>query len=203
VTVTWSEPPIHLTGFSLSFDVPETYPNSTGTGGSTEMEPETVNLGTGATSYTTNLKMNLGKDLFSLVAEDSTATVPYDRTSFAATVQVPLELAPEVPRAIAVAGNKQVTLQWSDDEALDASDGIGPITGYEVFQGTKPGQEATVPIPASRRSVKVTTLGDGWSSVGVTVDDLSAGTTYYFEVTQADATGPSPSSQEVSATPPS
>jgi Fibronectin type III domain len=84
-------------------------------------------------------------------------------------------------------GNGQVTLSWQ----APGSDGGIAISGYEIYLGTRPGGESSVPVNG--------TLISGTS---VVVTGLVNGTTYYFTVAavdQADRRGPA--SGEDSATP--
>jgi titin len=215
VTVTWSEEPAHLSGYVMTFDETVTKPNPDGVGTEIKLLPKTLTLRPTTTSYTTELTLDLAKDPFILKAEISgegrSTSCPIctgaPLESVPAEIDVPLEVRPDAPAPIAVPGSKQVTLSWADDAALEASQGTGAVTDFEVFQGTSAGREATTPLVGSELSVHTT---GSWSgavrlntefSVTITVKGLDAGTTYYFEVAQGDAAGFSPNSQEVEATP--
>jgi predicted phage tail protein len=83
-------------------------------------------------------------------------------------------------------GNGQVGLSW----AAPASDGGSPVTGYNVYQGTSPGQETGTPVN-----------GSPVTATSYPVTGLANGITYYFTVVAVNAAGPSPPSNEVSAVP--
>ncbi len=98
--------------------------------------------------------------------------------------------APTVPSApvlnTATPGNSSVSLSWS----APSSNGGGPLTGYDVCQGTTSGAESC-PVPPA-----VTT-----SSTSLTVTGLTNGTQYFFTVKALNSFGPSVASDELSATP--
>jgi fibronectin type 3 domain-containing protein len=78
-----------------------------------------------------------------------------------------------------------VHLQWNPPD----SNGGAPITSYEVYRGTTPGGEIrTTPVG----TVSTTSFDD--------VDNLSAGTTYYYVVAAVNSAGTGAASAEVSAT---
>jgi sugar lactone lactonase YvrE len=97
-------------------------------------------------------------------------------------------VAPSAPSGLTArsAGHGQITLSWNAPSA----NGGAPVTGYDVYQGTSPGQEGATPINASPLS----TTSD-------TVSGLNDGTPYYFTVTASNVAGASPGSNEASATP--
>jgi hypothetical protein len=215
VTVTWSEEPVRLSGYVMTFDETVTKPNPDGVGTEIELLPKTVTLAATTTSYTTELALNLAEDPFILKAESpgeaecSSCPSCTGRTLeiVPAEINVPLEVTPEAPAPIAVPGSKRVTLTWADNAALEAPQGVGAVTDFEVFQGTSAGKEATTPVVGSELAVHTAGSWGGAGrlntefSVTITVNGLDAGTTYYFEVAQGDAAGFSPNSQEVEATP--
>jgi hypothetical protein len=84
------------------------------------------------------------------------------------------------------AGDGSVQLTWTPP----SSDGGSSITGYDVYRGTSPGGEGTVPVG---------TAGAGATSY----DDNAAsnGVTYYYTVAAVNSVGPSLPSNELSATP--
>jgi fibronectin type 3 domain-containing protein len=93
-----------------------------------------------------------------------------------------------------------VTTPAAAPTALTATAGIGQInlawalatgaTSYDIYRATSSGQEGNTPITT------------GVTGGSFTDTNLTAGTTYYYEVTALDAAGQSPVSSEVSATPP-
>ena len=88
----------------------------------------------------------------------------------------------------ATPGNGSVTLGWT----APSSDGGSPITGYNVFEGTSSGGESTSPVNASPLAADAT---------GYTATGLTNGTPEFFTVEALNANGPSPASNELSATP--
>jgi predicted phage tail protein len=86
----------------------------------------------------------------------------------------------------AAPGDRQVTLSWDPP----ASDGGSRVSGYNVYQGTSPGGEATTPVN-----------GSPVTSTSYTVTGLTNGSTYYFTVEAVNAQGPGTASGEVPAVP--
>jgi len=88
---------------------------------------------------------------------------------------------PPAPTGLtAIAGNAQVTLNWT------ASTGA---TSYNVYRATTSGGEGTTPI-------KTGVTGTSYTDTG-----LTNGTTYYYEVTAANANGEGAKSNEASTAP--
>ena len=97
---------------------------------------------------------------------------------------VPLTV-PGAPTGLtATPGNSQVTLSW----AAPASGGTA-ISGYNVFEGTRPGGENRTPVNGSLVT-----------ATSYTVTGLTNGTTYYFTVIAVNAAGQGPLSAEAPAT---
>jgi sugar lactone lactonase YvrE len=93
------------------------------------------------------------------------------------------------PTGLAAAGARgapTAALSWS----APALTGGAPITGYDVYEGTSPGGESSIPVNAS----PVT-------ATGYTLSGLANGTTYYFTVKAINVAGSSVSSGETSLTP--
>jgi predicted phage tail protein len=84
---------------------------------------------------------------------------------------------------VATAADGSVKLTWQ----APSSDGGSAITGYDIYQGTAPGDEAATPRQVSGTSDTVTSLSD-----------LK---TYYFYVAAINSVGPGLPSDEASATP--
>ena len=96
---------------------------------------------------------------------------------------VPLTV-PGAPAGLtATPGNSRVTLSW----AAPASGGAA-ISGYIIYEGTRPGGENRNPVNGSL----VTTTS-------YTVTGLTNGTTYYFRVIAVNAAGQGPLSAEAPA----
>ena len=85
----------------------------------------------------------------------------------------------------ASSGNTTAALSWS----VPASNGGSPITGYNLYRGTAAGAESATPVATN---VTLTSFSD---------TGLTNGTTYYYKVAAVNAVGPSPQSNEASATP--
>jgi large repetitive protein len=94
---------------------------------------------------------------------------------------------PGAPTDLTGTGNNQgvVNLTW---KAPAANGTETPIT-YDVYEGTSPGGESTVPVSS------------GLSSPAVSINGLSDGTTYYFTVAAVNGIGVGPMSNEASAGP--
>ncbi|HXZ73943.1 MAG TPA: fibronectin type III domain-containing protein [Streptosporangiaceae bacterium] len=101
---------------------------------------------------------------------------------------VPVPTVPGPPTGLTAApGDQQVTLSWHPP----ASDGGSPVTGYNVYQGTSPGGEASTPIATVAATSPTTSY---------TVPGLVNGTTYYFKVTALNKVDEGPGA-EASAVP--
>ena len=97
---------------------------------------------------------------------------------------VPLTV-PGAPTGLtATPGNSQVTLSW----AAPTSGGAA-ISGYLIFEGTRPGGENRNPVNGSLVT-----------ATSYTVTGLTNGTTYYFRVIAVNAAGQGPLSAEAPAT---
>jgi hypothetical protein len=109
---------------------------------------------------------------------------PNGIAAFTATPLVPT--APVAPTNLAASGsNGTAKLTWS----APSNTGGSPITGYNVFEGTSPGAESTVPLNGS----PVTGTSDG-------VSGLPNNTPLYFTVQAVNAIGSSAPSNEAAAT---
>ncbi len=92
-----------------------------------------------------------------------------------------LPLSPASPvNLAATAGNGLVTLSWA---------GVANADGYNVYRGTQPGGEDSVPIATGVAATAFTDTG------------LANDTTYYYLVTAVNAAGESSPSNEGAATP--
>ena len=120
---------------------------------------------------------------FTVTAVYGVANLGISSGQVSATPQSPLG----APTGLAATpGNSQVTLSWSPPPS-----GGPPVAGYDIYQGTSPGDEPASPVNTS--AVQGTSY---------LVTGLSDGTTYYFTVTAADSAGQQgPPSGQVSATP--
>ena len=91
---------------------------------------------------------------------------------------------PGVPTGLtAVAGNAQVTLNWT----APASNGGSDITNYVVYRGTTSGGE-----------ILLVSLGNVLTYINT---GLTNGQTYYYRVSAVNSIGEAPQSDEASATP--
>jgi fibronectin type 3 domain-containing protein len=98
-----------------------------------------------------------------------------------ATVTPAAAVTPAAPTGLtATAGNGQVTLAWT---------GATGATSYNVYEGASSGGESATPIAT------------GVTSTSFTVQGLTNGSAYYFEVAAVNANGTSSDSNEASATP--
>jgi len=82
-------------------------------------------------------------------------------------------------------GLAEVSLSWSAPAGPGA-----PPTGYNLYEGTRPGQIAGAPVNG----------GTPVTATSYTVNNLTAGTRYYFAVTAVNASGEGAPSDEASAT---
>ena len=85
----------------------------------------------------------------------------------------------------AQAGTAEVSLSWSAPVGPGA-----PATGYNLYEGTRPGQMTAAPINGSTPI----------TATSYRVGDLAAGTRYYFAVTAVNAAGEGAPSDETSST---
>jgi titin len=82
-------------------------------------------------------------------------------------------------------GTSTTTLAWG----VPPWNGGSPLTGYDVFEGTTPGGESSVPL-------NKTLLAP--TAKGHTMKGLTTGTRYYFTVKALNAVGPGAASDEAS-----
>ncbi|MFZ0170349.1 MAG: kelch repeat-containing protein [Acidimicrobiales bacterium] len=93
------------------------------------------------------------------------------------------------PRFVkATAGKDKVTLSWK----APTSDGGSAVTGYDVYEGTKSGHEASKPLTAKPLSPHASSF---------VVRGLNKGVKYYFVVRAINAVGAGAASHQASATP--
>ena len=83
----------------------------------------------------------------------------------------------------AIPGNGQVGLTWQPP----TSDGVSPITGYQLYRGTASGS--------------LTFLVEVSNVLSYTDTTVTTGVTYYYQVSAGNAVGEGPRSDEASATP--
>ncbi|HEY2044413.1 MAG TPA: fibronectin type III domain-containing protein [Jatrophihabitans sp.] len=93
---------------------------------------------------------------------------------------------PSAPRTLsATAGSGSVNLSWT----APSSDGGSAITSYSLYRGTTAGGEASTPVATNVSTNNFTDTG------------LVNGTKYFYTVAAINSAGPSPRSNEASATP--
>ncbi len=85
-------------------------------------------------------------------------------------------------------GHCGVTARWCWLGLRRRHNGGSVVTGYNVYRGTTAGGEALAPVAS------------GVTGTGFTDTGLSNGTTYFYKVAAVNAVGPSPQSNEASAT---
>ena len=131
---------------------------------------------TAALTCTVTGLTNGTKYYFTVKAHNGTGTSPAS-TEVSAT---PLAKPGKPTGVTATPGTAKVKVSWSTDAGA---------TSYKVFKGTTPGAE-TYTTPACTTA-----------ALTCTVTGLTNGTKYYFTVKASNASGTSPASTEVSATP--
>jgi hypothetical protein len=139
ITLTWAKPPAggctggacSLSGYTLSYQGQVTKTNSHGQTG-TYFESTTQVFPAAATSGKVDVPLNLLDDTLSLVANNLYGA------SQAVGLQVPLEVVPLAPKVdvLPPPSAAQVALQWVDEPIGDKNAGIGPVSGFEVYEGT-------------------------------------------------------------------
>ena len=136
-------------------------------------------IATGITtpSYTDTTVTNGTTYYYKVAAVNASGTSPLSNEA-SATPQAPTPAAPT--GLTATAGNASVTLTWT------ASTGA---TSYNVYRGTTAGGEGATPVVTGLTSPTYSDTG------------LFNGTTYYYKVAAANASGTSGMSNEASATP--
>ncbi|MGD0730162.1 MAG: fibronectin type III domain-containing protein, partial [Terracidiphilus sp.] len=166
INLSWIAPPGAVTGFNVYR-------------GTSPGEESTTPVATGlaAASYS-DMNVAVGAQYYYTVAAiNSSGTGP---ASSEASAIVPL--LPSAPTALtAVAtSNNAINLSWTAPS--------GTVTSYNIYRGTKSGQESTTP------------LATGVSNTAYSDKSASQGTEYYYEVTAVNVTGEGPVSNEASAT---
>ena len=141
-------------------------------------------LAADATSYEVTGLTDATSYAFAIVATNNDGWGAQSNALTATPASVPEPVAN--PKA--TSANGSATITW----AAPSSNGGSPITGYDVFEGTRPGHESTTPLNS-------TPLGASKHIFVVT--KLHNGTTYYFTVEAINEIGRSNPSTEVSATP--
>ena len=169
VTLNWDAPSenggAEITGYMIEHDTDMNFPSPT---------PETT--AAAATSHTVTGLTNGTLYYFRVAAVNSAGRGAYYPGASGAAVSATPAAVPSAPSALtAMAGNAEVTLNWT----AAASDGGAPITGYIVEYDTdmnflSPTPETTAAAAASH-----------------TVSSLANGTLYYFRVAAVNSVGTS------------
>jgi predicted phage tail protein len=180
VTLTWGAPASDGGSVITGYNVYE----GTSAGGESTKPVNSSPLAATARGYTVSGLKNGTRYYFKARALNTLGTSPPSNEASA----VP-RTEPGAPGSLkAVAGNAKVTLSWTPP----ASDGGSPVTGYDVYEGTKPGGESTKPVNSSPISSSAKSYG---------VSSLKNHTKYYFKVKAINSVGIGASSNEASATP--
>ena len=179
VSLTWNAPAADGGPAVTGYDLYEG--TSSGGEASVPVNPAPVP----GTSYTVGSLTNGTTYYFTVTSVSADAqSVPSSESSATPAAVV---TGPGAPTGLmAVGGDGQVSLTWN----APAADGGPAVTGYDLYEGTSSGGEASVPVnPAPV------------SGTSYTVGSLTNGTTYYFTVTSVSADAQSVPSSESSATP--
>ncbi|CAK0763968.1 hypothetical protein CCP3SC15_3040001 [Gammaproteobacteria bacterium] len=174
---------------TASFSFPILTVAAAGTGsGTITSSPAGINCGVNcSTSYTPGMAVTLtatpssGSVFTAWSGGGCTGTAGCTVTMDAAkTVTASFAAPPTVAPVItsAVAGNAQVTLNWT---------AVPDATSYNVYRGTTAGGESTTPLTTTDTSIAIT--------------GLTNGTTYFFKIAAVNAAGNGTLSNEASATP--
>ncbi len=140
-----------------------------------------------ATSYTVTGLANGTKYYFTVKAINVLGLSAASHQASAAPTTA--ATAPTAPRTLAArAGNASVALTW----VKPALTGGKPITGYNVYAGTLPGDESATPVNSTPLAATATSY---------TVPGLTNATGYYFTVKAINAAGTGAPSSEAAATP--
>ncbi len=183
-TVTWSPPDSDggspITGYNV-------YEGTTAGGESTTPVNSSPLSATAASDLITSLT-NGTSYFFTVTAINAVGEGP----ASAEVTATPTAAGPTLPGAptspAATPGDGSAGLTW----APPASDGGSPITGYNVYEGTATGAEATTPVNPTPLPADATSFD---------VPALTNGTAYFFTITAINAVGEGPASTEVTATP--
>ncbi len=205
VRVSWSPPPAggcvaadlttaqyngcKVTGYVLDYDQYTQIKNSIGQI-HTSIAHKVVTLTTTSTA--------VGEALILKDASFSVVAVNHFGKGPALAFAVPLETVPDAPVISASAGATGTVLSWPN-HLSESPTGIGPITDILIYDAASPGGEST-PLSSSAYTIGAVDNGPTGSTVTATLSGLAPGTKYYFKVRLADAQGPSPYSNEVTAT---
>jgi fibronectin type 3 domain-containing protein len=135
-----------------------------------------TSVSSSASSYSDSTVSNGVTYYYVITGTNSTGTgAPSNEAS-----AIPEALAPSAPALTATAGNAQAALTWTAPAGA---------TSYNIYQGSTSGGESTTPIAT------------GVTLTSYTVQSLSNGTTYYFEVAAVNSLGTGAISIEASVTP--
>lgn len=135
-------------------------------------------------AYTDNTVTNETRYYYTVTESNVVGESPKSNETSALPTAFTVPTAPTSP--VATPGTGQVVFSWS----APLSNGGSTITNYKIYRGTNPSGAGRNLI----RTVNGTTFT-------ITDTGRTAGTTYYYVVSAVNATGESPVSTQVSATP--
>jgi fibronectin type 3 domain-containing protein len=178
VTLSWTAPTSDggsgLTGYNVY--------RGTTAGGESTTPPLATNVT--VTSFTDTTVTNGSTYYYKVVAVNTVGTSAQSNEA-AATPQQAATVASAPAALTASSGNATAGLSWT----APTSNGGSPITGYNVYRGVSAGGESATAVATNVHATSFTDTA------------LSNGLTYYYKVVALNAVGPSPQSNEASATP--
>ncbi len=168
INLAWADNSSNETGFTIQRDTSSSF-----------SAPQTINLGSGATSYQDTGRSPSTTYYYRVKATNSTTSSSYSNTASAATQATPAVNAPTGLAATAVS-TSQINLAWTDNSSNE--------TGFTIQRDTN----------SSFTAPQTFTVGSGVTSYQST--GLAAATTYYYRVKATNGSTSSAYSTTASAT---